>query len=67
MQKVQEDYVRNNNEQCKRIQGFMPEVEKLRKEIAAAAAASWRAQEDTFQSPREKDMKSRMKLEEKCG
>ncbi|XP_040205692.1 coiled-coil domain-containing protein 150-like [Rana temporaria] len=65
MQKVQEDYERNNNEQCKRIQEFMPEVEKLRNEIAAAA--SCRAQEDTFQSPREKNVKSRMKLEERCG
>lgn len=51
--------------QCKRIQGFMPEFEKLRNEIASAA--SCRAQEDTFQSPREKNVKSRMKLEERCG
>ncbi|KAM5165163.1 coiled-coil domain-containing protein 150 [Mantella aurantiaca] len=62
MQKTKEDYKRNNKEQCMRIQEFMSEMDKLRKEITAA---SWRAEDVTFQSPREKE-KSRMKLEERC-
>ncbi|XP_072264478.1 coiled-coil domain-containing protein 150 isoform X2 [Pyxicephalus adspersus] len=61
LQRVKKDYEKNNIEQCRRIQGFMADVNNLRKEITAAS--SRKTQEDSFQNPKEKYRKSTIKLE----
>ncbi|XP_069583067.1 coiled-coil domain-containing protein 150 isoform X3 [Ranitomeya imitator] len=64
MKNMKESYEKNNNEQCKRIQEFMTEVDHMRKEINAAASQD--AKEPNVQSQLEEEVTYRQKLEQRC-
>ncbi|XP_066459286.1 coiled-coil domain-containing protein 150 [Eleutherodactylus coqui] len=55
---------KSNNEQCKRIQEFMNEIDDLRKEINAVMSQD--VKESTLRRLLEEEVASRQKLEQKC-
>ncbi|KAM4042547.1 coiled-coil domain-containing protein 150 isoform 2-T3 [Anomaloglossus baeobatrachus] len=64
MKNMKESYEKNNDEQCKRIQEFMNEVDSMRKEINAATSQD--AKEPNLLRQLEEEVTSRQKLEQRC-
>ncbi|XP_071998496.1 coiled-coil domain-containing protein 150 isoform X3 [Engystomops pustulosus] len=64
MKKIKESYEKNNNEQYKRIQEFINEVDIMRKEINEAT--SQKGKESNLQKQLKEEVTSRKKLEQRC-